>query len=137
MRSSKLTLGMVLLIGLLFGCGDVEELEVIDKTGDYWLITGIAGDEGIVEEKSRFRMGEDISFQIEGDKVLGTPLKLMVVKKINDIEKFIGSDSVEIDPAWNMMFYQFNQFAETGDYTIKVFNIDNALLGEGDFSILP
>lgn len=136
MRNGKLVIGIILLVGLLFGCGDSDIGSLFGSTG-YDLTIGTTGEDGIAEEKSRFRAGEEITIELEGSKAIGSFVKVSILKKGDDVENLLITENIDIDPTWTWMYYSFGQFPESGDFVIRLFSTEDVLLDEVDFSIFP
>lgn len=126
----RLLLLSIMLIALV-GCNSSNQAKA-----KYELSFGTQGKRGIVDYRDEFVYGENFAFELAGDKAFETPtLRIMMIKHFDGVEKIIAEGEYTIDPAWGWYYYELKRRG-VGVYTIKVFDADDNLLGEGSFSIV-
>lgn len=128
MKVKTFLLFLVLVIGTLHGCN-------VEPEARYEMRVGSTGDREIAEIKDTLKVGETVSIELEGNKVIGTPITILFIKNNETTESIIGNYEEHIDPTWGSVHYQFDE-VEAGDYTIRIFNKENELLGEVSFTML-
>lgn len=120
---------LIMFLVMISGCGIRQFQE------SYTLTIGHLGENRIVEVTDTFTLEEQVSFELDGNKEIGSPIKILVIKHDGDVENIYYSYDEEIDPTWAWVQYTITPFEEAGNYTIKVFNSENKLLGKGDFTV--
>lgn len=113
---------------ILVGC--------MESKPEYEFAIGTAGETTIREVTNIFNLNQEIAFRITGDKPIGSStINIIWIKRNEDSEEFLSSYEVKIDPTWKGVFYEVGNPKVEGDYTLRIFNKDDVLLGEGDFSV--
>lgn len=120
---------LIMFMILISGCG-IQLFQEVNT-----MKIGHPGENGIEEIADTFTLEDQVSFELDSNKEIGTPIKILIIKHDGEVENIYSSYDEEIDPTWAWVYYIFAPFEETGDYTIKVFNSENKLLGEGDFTV--
>ena len=121
---------LLFMVFALSGCNDFSGQEI-----RYTLTTGTTGQNEINEITKKFTISDAISFELEGNKEIGTPIKILIIKHNNGKESIISSYDEDIDLTWGWVHYSFGNFDEMGEYSFRVFNTNNKLLGESRFTV--
>lgn len=120
---------LIIFLIMISGCGIRPFQE------SYTMKIGHPGENGVGEVTDTFKLEDQISFELDSNNEIGTPIKIIIIKHDEGVENIYSSYDEEIDPTWAWINYTFTPLEETGDFTIKVFNSENKLLEQGDFTI--
>ena len=125
---------MIVAASVLFGCSE-EIIHVTTQEPTYEFTIGTEGNREIAEITDTFTLDDKIAFELSGNQVIGTPIKIIWIKHNEGMEEILWSYDENIDPTWAWVHYSFENPQEVGEYTIRVFNAEDNLLGEGRFTI--